>query len=462
MKFKLALFFLLKTILLIGQEEQLIVFTQTSDQKFIEQSMPLLKSLSEDEDIALFSFKAEEGLPDNITSTPAIIYRNGNGSSTYAGRYTSFTTIKNFIRSARVASKTETKLEKQDVLVRKDGKMLVAAALKVTDIKSIKPTVTELLKNSEYLETAKNAIRKGLNQYVTNNSVKLHKTDRIFYLDFHPYHINKDSLILSIELYSQFNCIDPIFKSKINGSNLEEVFMQAAIELQNEINKSLSNSDIGDAYTAVSGSIQIRNLNDLDIPQPKSETRKYNDIDINKPMPTKWKFKNGINGRTPVLQFNFKEPLTRYTGEIKSIDGTINLNNQNEIISGTFEAVMKSLTMGEESFDKKVLKEYVKARSHPTSIFTTSQILVSEPLSWQNTSTVTIKGFMKLMKKKRPITVTASLTPFINNDNQETLLVQANWSMNITDGWGIQGPDGPTPAKKTLEFSLNIIMEPVK
>jgi len=393
MKFKLALFFLLKTILLIGQEEQLIVFTQTSDQKFIEQSMPLLKSLSEDEDIALFSFKAEEGLPDNITSTPAIIYRNGNGSSTYAGRYTSFTTIKNFIRSARVASKTETKLEKQDVLVRKDGKMLVAAALKVTDIKSIKPTVTELLKNSEYLETAKNAIRKGLNQYVTNNSVKLHK---------------------------------------------------------------------GDAYTAVSGSIQIRNLNDLDIPQPKSETRKYNDIDINKPMPTKWKFKNGINGRTPVLQFNFKEPLTRYTGEIKSIDGTINLNNQNEIISGTFEAVMKSLTMGEESFDKKVLKEYVKARSHPTSTFTTSQILVSEPLSWQNTSTVTIKGFMKLMKKKRPITVTASLTPFINNDNQETLLVQANWSMNITDGWGIQGPDGPTPAKKTLEFSLNIIMEPVK
>lgn len=100
----------------IAQEEQLIIFTQPADELFITEMMPKISSFAGMESIQLFKYNAQDGLPKNITSTPAIVYRNVNGSSIYAARYSSITTIKNFIRSSRVSTQTEATLDKNNIL----------------------------------------------------------------------------------------------------------------------------------------------------------------------------------------------------------------------------------------------------------------------------------------------------------------------------------------------------------
>ena len=427
--------------------------------------MPEILSFVEAEDIQLFEYDAQDGLPKDITSTPAIIYRNGKGESVYAGRYTSISTIKNFIRSARVIPQTASTLDKEDIPVYNSGRMQIATSIKITGPQYLNDSDSESSDHKNLLALAYEGIKKGMKDFKFEKLVQLKRTDRIFYLDFHPYFVNPDSLILSFELYSQFSCIDPIYTSidqKIMGTNISTAFTQAANILKKEIFQSLSASQIGDAYSAVDKGNSIKELIEFDIPIIESASRIYSKVDPYKSLPKQWKFKSAIGNKLPILQFNFMEPLSRYVGEITSIDGTIQLNNSNNLINGVFEATMNSLTMGEESFDKKVLKEYVKARSNPKSTFTTEQIVNQESLAWSQTTTLSINGTMELMKKSRPITITASLTPYVNEDGGEEMLIQANWSMNITDGWNIKGPDGPDPAKKTLEFSMNILMQPIQ
>jgi len=465
MKYIPVITLLFTSHLVLAQEEQLIIFTQSTDLLFINETLPQIKAFATSENIQFFEQNALDGLPNKITSTPAIVYRNGNGVSTYAGRYTSMTTIKNFVRSARVSPQKSTTLDKKNILVTNQGQMQIAASIKITDAQFLDSTEETDYDSSQFLKLAHSGIQKGLKNYNLKELVQLERTDRIFYLDYHPYFVNKDSVILSVELYSQFSCIDPIYKSIdqiITGSDVEVVFSKATALLNNEIFKSLSSSNIGDAYSPVRTNNLTKELNDFNVPTPTKSKSSYATVDPNRVMPNKWTFKSSVNSKLPILQFNFMEPLTRYAGEIKTIDGNIELSKVGALMSGLFIASMKSLTMGEDSFDKKVLKEYVKAKSNPKSEFKVDKIINPEPLKWLETTTMTIKGNMTLMKKSRSITVTTNITPYVDTLGYEVLLVQANWSMNITDGWKINGPDGPDPAKKILEFSMNILMQPIK
>ena len=465
MKYILTIALSILFISVIAQEEQLIIFTQPSDKLFLSETLSQISSFTETEDIQLLEFSAKDGLPKNITSTPAIIYRNDKGASTFAGRYTSMSTIKNFIRSARVITQKITTLKKENTYLMESGKMQIAASIKITDLQYLDQSISPGIRSDDFLQYANQGIKNGLKDFQLKEFIQLKRTDRIFYLDFHPYLVNKDSLILSLELYSQFSCIDPIYKSlglKVMGSDISDVFKQASVILKNEILKSLSSSTIGDGHSPVLSNNRIKELQNFEIINPVSSSNEFAAVDPNRKLPKQWIYKSAVSNKLPILQFNFIEPLTRYAGEISLLKGSIGLNSKNKLINGLFEATMKSLTMGEESFDKKVLKEYVKARSNPKSIFTTNEIINPEPLEWLKTTSITATGSMSLMKKSKPITVEANITPYIDQAGDEVLLVQANWSMNITDGWDIEGPDGPDPAKKTLEFSMNILMQPSK
>jgi len=460
MKYLSSIILVLIPSILFTQEEQLLVYTHPTNELFNQQTLPKINDFSERENIQLYKLSSTDGLPNNITSTPALVYRNGQGYSVYSGRYTTFSTIENFIRSARIAPQKNNTLDKRNILIHQVGKMQVGSEIKITPVQFANELAYN---NSQFLNSAKKGIENGLNLFQREVLGEFVKTDRIFYLDFHPYYVQQDSLILSVELYSQFSCIDPIYKSvdlKFKGSNTELVFQKAATFLQNEIIQSLKSSTIGDAYHPVSIDNTVKEISELNIPSPKTTITQYASVDRNQPLPKAWQFKSAINPKLPILQFNFQEPLNRYAGEIKSLDGNIALNEKAQLLSGSFEALMQSLTMGEESFDKKVLKEYIKAKSNPKSKFQVLQVINNEPLQWLKSNSLTIKGSMNLLKTSLPITVIVNLLPYIDKDNNEVLLVQANWSMNITDGWNIKGPDGPDPANKTLDFSLNILMEP--
>ena len=63
------------------------------------------------------------------------------------------------------------------------------------------------------------------------------------------------------------------------------------------------------------------------------------------------------------------------------------------------------------------------------------------------------------MKKENPVEVVAQITPIIGADGELLLQVSAAFSLNVVDNFGIKGPDGPSPARKMMQFDLNFLMK---
>ena len=59
-----------------------------------------------------------------------------------------------------------------------------------------------------------------------------------------------------------------------------------------------------------------------------------------------------------------------------------------------------------------------------------------------------------MMDTQIPLQIEARFLPMLNAQNQKEIFVQANFSLNITEDFGIEGPDGPSPNRETLLFNL--------
>jgi len=56
--------------------------------------------------------------------------------------------------------------------------------------------------------------------------------------------------------------------------------------------------------------------------------------------------------------------------------------------------------------------------------------------------------------------VRGQVEPLIAEDGQPRLRVHAAFEIRLTDPFGIAGPDGPVPARDTLQFFLDFQLEP--
>jgi hypothetical protein len=105
------------------KKAQLIVFYQTDNQLFIKEILPKIKQYCKDKNIELIEKNAAEGLPSELTSTPALVFQNGKGRSIYAARYAEFSTIENFIRTSRAFPQQLALNKKKDILTHTNGRM---------------------------------------------------------------------------------------------------------------------------------------------------------------------------------------------------------------------------------------------------------------------------------------------------------------------------------------------------
>ena len=115
--------------------------------------------------------------------------------------------------------------------------------------------------------------------------------------------------------------------------------------------------------------------------------------------------------------------------------------------------------MGMESFDYNVLNKYIKAYKFPESSFAFQASEELPSLRFGETTSCTVQGSFKLMRKNQPVEVEAQLTPLIDANGIPFLQVNATFSLNVVDDFGIKGPDGPNPARKTMLFNLNFLMK---
>jgi polyisoprenoid-binding protein YceI len=460
----LILFFTAKVAM--ETDEQIIVFTQTSDKVFIEKTYPQLRTYCKERGIALSERQITDGgVPAEITTTPAIVFQNAKGRSIYSGRYVSFSTVVNFVRNCRFfPAETSNDDCKKDVLYLKNGRTTLVSPLKITDVSGNMPKDFD---QKAFKTAATAAILRGCAsksevakrfQLATQQICK-GKTDRAFYMDFHTYRHTDSTYFLTVELYSQFSCIDPIYTNKgeaFMGKDIMPLFEKAAKTLDAEVFKAIKGSEIGDAVSFISDKTAVKSWEELNLPLPK-EIKKptANPVVSNVEIPKNWNYAGALDNETPVLQFRFLPPLNRYAGEVKKMTGSMKMADAKTITAAYFEATMNSLTMGAEDFDHKVLEKYIKVQRYPDAKFSFQNVVLPKNLKVGEVVELPIKGNFIFMKKEKELTVNAKFMPILDDNGKPQMEISVQFGLNITDGYGIQGPDGPEDARKNLAFFMN-------
>lgn len=461
MKYIIALSGLLFWAPLAAQESQLIVFTQSEqDTLFINNYLTDVKAIAEKINSEFIVLEASAGMPEDLTTTPAIVFQNARGRSLYAARYAESSTLKNFVRTARVVPQKSGVLPKENTLIYQDGRAKITAPVKITEPKGAVPTDFDF---TAFKTKAMQAINEGMPRYEQRATSKLQRSDRQFYMDFHPYFSKDGAVFLSLALYSQFSCIVPVFEefeTPLQGemSKYDCLFEKAAKIMDKEIEKQLKSSKIGDAYTPVPIETAVKTWENLGLELPEaSANATFTDTDLTI-KPGAWTVTGAIDEQTPLIQFRFAEPLERYAGEVKKMEGSLILSPEGKISSGDFTVPVKSLTMGIESFDAKIFKSYLKASKYPEASFRFTEISGHEPLVFGQATTVIAEGIFKLKNKKKRLPVNAVITPIVDAAGNPQLSCSVDFQLNITDDFGIQGPDGPEPNRKLMEFNLNFLL----
>ncbi len=466
MKFIIALAFMLLAILPPGPTphtsgETLIVFTQEADEHFLETCLPRIRDYAQSKGIRLEEKSVAQGVPANITVTPALVFQNDQGRSLYSSRYAEFSTIENFIRNSRLMSQTNGEFERSQVLVWEQGRAKIVAPLKIT---AMSGKVPRNYSADDFERQVKMQLGQGLQKFQWKEHIALQRSDRQFYLDLHPFATKEGKLYLSMQIFSQFSCKESVydnFDQALEGrlEDPTEVLQQAASTFEREVQRIIQGSELGDAFTAIPSGVPVQTWDELGLSLPEREGSLNDFLQEVPPIPVNWQQPEALGQEIPMVQFRFRAPLDRYLGEIKQIQGTVDWDEATGMLRGNFMADMSSLTMGMASFDEVVLKDYVKVKKHPISSFQFETPLSTQSLDFGQTLNQKVAGTFELMGKKRPVEVIAKISPIIDSHGQARLLVNTTFELNVVKDFKIKGPDGPSPAREIMEFHLSFLMQ---
>ncbi|MEM1122527.1 MAG: hypothetical protein AAGJ18_18935, partial [Bacteroidota bacterium] len=426
----------------INEEETLIVFAQSTDIHFKENTLPELRKFATKKGIALVEKEVADGVPAMITVTPAIVFQNGLGRSIYAARYATFSTIENFIRTSRFFPQQATVNEKKQVLLWKKGRTKVVAPVKVTPLTGKVPATVDPQKFAATLEQALTATA---NTFSLTDKVHLQRTDRAFYLDVHPYVDKQQQLHLTLEVFSQFSCIDPIFSNRQSPlvgalAQKEVLIKQAMVEMEGFVKKHIETAKNGDSFSVLSSNLPAVTWADLGLALPQQKEQQFSDVATNYTLPKAWSVAGPISENVPLVQFRFMAPLDRYLGEVTELSGNLTVGSSDALENGYFEVNTQSLTMGVPDFDAKIHKSYIKAFKFPKAYFRFANLTDLPSLIVGQATEMEVAGFFKMMKKEIPLTVNATLLPIVDKDGLPQLRANVQFSLNITDTFGVKGP----------------------
>ena len=445
--------------------DQLIVFTNTTNPILSDQDIKNLESLAKEADVQLKIIDIQQqGAPKEITYTPTLVFQNYLGRSFYYGRYTNKSRLHNFMRISRLAHQQDAENIKNDLLSWQDGRSTVIAPLKITALKGAPPTDFD---PDEFMLMAKKAIQDGMSNFKLKEKMPITRTTRSFYCNFYPYLDNGGRLTISAEIFSQYNCIQPIFQKYNDGlvkgkwEDRAALFAKAGEMMEAEMVNQIKNSTNGDAFQFIPQTIQIKDWDELQLSLPFKPLAE-SDTQIQAiELPKKWKVAPHKSTKEPIAIFSFPSPLDGYAGEIKALSGTLEIaeNNSLQNTIGDFEVNISDITMGAEDFDAAVQNKMLKKALFPSSTFHFDQITDDvQPLKIGRVTTFEVTGTFTLLGISKKVDVVANIEPvFVAEELQ--LQVNASFQIPLKKQFGVDGPDGPSPAKDILQFYMKFFME---
>ncbi len=159
----------------------------------------------------------------------------------------------------------------------------------------------------------------------------------------------------------------------------------------------------------------------------------------------------------PALSFHFQAPLERYAGEVSQLEGKLRFDEKNQLLGGEFEVEVSSLSMGMADLDEKVLKKYLKAKKFPKASFRFDLDDTPLPLNAAG-QMIAIPGQFSLMNETIELPIQAQFQMISDDAGKTQLWANGQFSLNITEDFGIEGPDGPSPSRETMIFYFSLLL----
>lgn len=448
------------------ETDQLIVFSQENispiDTTFQRDRLPEIRRLAEQMGVSVHIVDAGKGSPKEIAVTPLIVYQNHRGRSIYQGRTSTPARIRNFIRTSRFIPQGNTPNQRKNIPIWEMGRTRVWAPLKVTRLVG---SVPDNFDHGAFASETRHSIVTGFKNFELQKRIDLGRADRGFYMDFYPYLSGDDTLYLSVALFSQFNCKEPVFKKKLQGpwNDRNRLFRRSATVLETAVSQIIQNPQSGDSFDPVAETSPEKGWEEIGFPLPPQPPKKELGLPSGVTPPRRWVYVEPGPMDPPMIQFRFPAPLDSYAGEVKRISGEFNLSETLGLsgAGGFIEIDTRSaITMGNAILDEVIRGSIMlDSKTHPTATFVITSIESSDQgITFGRLFPASINGTFSLKGKSIPLTSPGEFELVIGEDETPRLLIRSAFKIDLRI-FDIEGADGPAPAGYTLLFDINLLLK---
>ncbi|MGD1844742.1 MAG: YceI family protein [Salibacteraceae bacterium] len=461
-------FLLLAQTTLAQSKGQLIIFTQSDkpiSQHFERESLPKIQQYAQERGLQIIRKEVKDGAPEEVTLTPQIIFQNHLGRSIYRGRYLTIDRLTNFIRTVTNAPQGIATNPVTQYPITEIGRTMVGAPIKITNLEGALP---ELFDAAAFEKEARTALAQGFKQLQVKANFDLPTRARLFYMDYHPYLGEDGQFYLSAKLFSMFSCAKEVYATEtaFKGSwqNREAVFQEAAARMEGIAFAQLKNLKVGDAFETIPGDVPVKSWETLGLNLPSAPNNKILAADLKGKLPNYWNFEKALPDGSPIIQFNFGAPVDHYAGEVRQLNMHLALAKGQQLQGATGFVVVNanSVTMGDAVLDDHIFNDYLHTANFPKASYEFK--ITKAPAKWaiEEPQNIELEGTFTMVGKSIPLTAKGRIAAIADPDGTPRLQVNGQFLLPLKEGFGISGPDGPSPAKDELQFYINLILEPGK
>lgn len=451
---------------------ELIVFvgsdTSAVRRSFETQHLPAIKKIAGELNISTKIVEASNGVPDEVAITPLLVFQNHRGRSIYQGRYTTHDRVRNFLRTSMYVTQGSESLVRRDTPVWQMGRAKIAAPIKIAPVSGTKPPGYD---HAKFTAQSTKEVVGAFEHFRLVPEVRLGRSDRMFYMDFNPWRANDGTLFVSLALFSQFHCKEPVFVQKgdvISGpwKSRNKLFARAARAMESAVEDQLSRTDTGDGFEPVASLTPTKSWNVLGLQLPTAPKRAQQTAS-SPVLGTNWRVDSPGANAPPMILFRFPPPLDLYAGEVKKAQGQLKfapgliLNSA----TGHFEIDVHDVTMGDPDLDHTLMDEsFLHADAHPNSKFVIESIDSSDgALAFGRMLNGTMRGTFTMKGIDVPLSVPAGFEVIVNVQGKPQLIVTGAFSIDqLVAKYSLEGPDGPVEAKDRLLFDFRFVLTPVR
>ena len=453
-----------------GEGEKLILFVQPEAsplaKTFDEKWAPKLEELADDLGIGFerFDIAARGVAPAGVHITPLIGFQSAQGESIYQGRYTTIDRVKNFVQTSRFMPQTGATLTREQLPVWQKGEVKIAAPLKITPVAG--PGAASSPLTDPLIEEIHQAIAAVEPRFKWAEEVSLGKSDRQFYLDFYPYVSDESTLYLSMSLFSQFHCHEPIWSlpgvaTTGPWSEAPALFAQGFAMAAAEIERQLAQSELGDGFDRVPQETAVVSWSDAGLSRPEADVRAgQHDSAVELTLPEDWEMDVAVQAERPAVQFSFPAPLDAYAGQVLDVQGELTLGPEKKVTSlrGKFVADPSTVTMGEPDLDAAIYSSILQIDAYPEASFEIESVSAEDAaLEFGRVTAAVLNGRFTMKGQSIDLKVPASVEVFVGRDGRARLSIDGRWQIRLADPFAIDGPPGDAPANDTLIYRCHLV-----